>query len=362
MAGKAWFFGGVSVNYADSIEDAAAFAKQALDLLDEHKVPATPQNFTVWYAYVSGRYPDLVSMLDKLIESDTDFAVDQHGEIYDKFFSNRKEEEALQDASEQIDVQLDGLMDIINEASGEAKDFQDSIQDGLQGLGKTKGLDGITQIMQTLVSQSKKMQATNNDLQKKLETSSGEIKNLKQHLDDVQKEALTDGLTGIANRKHFDNALRRMTSEAGETGKTFCLLITDIDHFKAFNDNYGHQIGDQVIKLVASILDKTAEEDQLACRYGGEEFALLLPSTELDKAYTIAESIRETVATKRIRNRNTGEEMGNITLSIGLGIYRDGEPVTDLIQRADASLYFAKGNGRNQTATENDIDSPAMAS
>lgn len=349
------------MDYADSIEDAAAFAKQALDLLDEHKVPATPQNFTVWYAYVSGRHPDLVSMLDKLIGSETEFPVDQQVEIYDRFFSNQKEEEALQDASAQIDLQLDGIMDIISEASGEAKDFQETIQDGMQGLAKSKGLDGITQIMQTLVSQSKKMQATNNDLQKKLETSSSEIKSLKQHLDDVQKEALTDGLTGIANRKHFDNSLRRMTSEAGETGETFCLLITDIDHFKAFNDNYGHQIGDQVIKLVANILSKTAEGDQLACRYGGEEFSLLLPNTELNVAHSIAEKIRETVATKRIRNRNTGEELGNITLSIGLGVYRKDEPVTDLIQRADASLYFAKGNGRNQTATENDIESAAMA-
>lgn len=349
------------MDYADSIEDAAAFAKQALDLLDEHKVPATPQNFTVWYAYVSGRYPDLVSMLDKLIGSDTDFPVDQQVEIYDKFFSTQKEEEALQDASEQIDLQLDGIMEVIDQASGGAQEFQASIQDGLQGLAKSKGLDGITQIMQTLVSQSKKMQATNNDLQKKLETSSGEIKNLKQHLDDVQKEALTDGLTGIANRKHFDTALRRMTQEAGESGETFCLLLTDIDHFKAFNDNYGHQIGDQVIKLVAAILSKTAQEDQLAARYGGEEFALLLPSTDLDAAFVIAEQIRETVATKRIRNRNTGEELGNITLSIGLGIYRKDEPVTDLIQRADASLYFAKGNGRNCTATENQLDSTAMA-
>ncbi len=349
------------MNYTDSIEDAAAFAKQALDLLDEHKVPATPQNFTIWYAYVSGRHPDLVTMLNQLLGSETVFPVERHGEIYDRFFSTQQEEEALHDASEQIDLQLDGLMDMLHEASGEAQEFQESIQDGLQDLTQSKGLDGITQIMQKVVSQAKKMQASNNDLQKRLETSSGEIKSLKKHLDDVQKEALTDGLTGIANRKNFDLALRRLTTEAAASGTTFCLLMTDIDHFKAFNDNYGHQIGDQVIKLVANVLDKTAEGKQVAARYGGEEFALLLPETKLEAAFKIAETIRETVATKRIRNRNTGEEMGNITLSIGLSLYRPNEPVTDLIQRADASLYFAKGNGRNRTATERELESEAVA-
>lgn len=353
---------GERVNYSDSIEVAAAFAKQALDLLEEHKVPATPQNFTIWYAYVSGRHPDLVTMLNQLIGSDAEFPVERHGEIYDKFFSTQQEEEALQDASEQIDLQLDGLMDMLHEASGEAQEFQESIQDGLHDLTQSKGLDGITQIMQKVVSQAKKMQASNNDLQKRLETSSGEIKSLKKHLDEVQKEALTDGLTGIANRKCFDMSLRRLTSEAKDSDRPFCLLLTDIDHFKAFNDNYGHQIGDQVIKLVANVLEKTAEDSQIAARYGGEEFALLLPSTKLEAAYKIAERIRETVSTKRIRNRNTGEEMGNITLSIGLGLYRAGEPVTDLIQRADASLYFAKGNGRNRTATERELEPETVAS
>ena len=110
------------------------------------------------------------------------------------------------------------------------------------------------------------------------------------------------------------------------------------------------------MKLVANILQGNVKGKDLAARYGGEEFALILPTTKLYDAKTVCDHIRNAVSTKRIRNRTTGEEMGNITLSIGVALYHPGESLTDFISRSDEGLYFAKGNGRNQTVLETQLE------
>ena len=133
------------------------------------------------------------------------------------------------------------------------------------------------------------------------------------------------------------------------------MLLGDIDHFKKFNDTYGHQVGDQVLKLVGMILKDSSKDGAIAARYGGEEFAIIVPNAGMVTAESLAETVRTTVASKRIRKRSTGEDFGNITMSIGIALFKPGEPIADLIQRADESLYFAKNAGRNRVATEREL-------
>ena len=109
-----------------------------------------------------------------------------------------------------------------------------------------------------------------------------------------------------------------------EKGSELCLLLGDIDHFKRFNDTYGHQVGDQVLKLVGMILNETASEGATAARYGGEEFAIVMPRAGLGQAEDLAETVRTTVASKRIRKKSTGEDFGNITMSIGVALFKPG--------------------------------------
>lgn len=345
------------MEFSEGVEEAAGYARQVHDLLAKHGIPATPQNYTVWYAYVAGRYPDLAAALDGYIDRDSSFSESDNAEIYDKFFTHHEEEEALRDASERMEEHLASVMSVINTATGETRHFQDSIRDGLQDLTKSMGLEGIKQVMARLVTEAKRMQESNETLQQRLETSSEEVSSLRRHLEEVQREALTDGLTGIPNRKMFDMSLRRLTREAVERNEPLCLALTDIDFFKAFNDNYGHQTGDQVLKLVARILADNVDGHEVAARYGGEEFVLILPKCRLPDAMALSEHIRQTVSSKKIRNKNSGKDLGNITMSIGVSQYRPGEPMSELIQRADAALYYAKGNGRNQTALETSLES-----
>jgi diguanylate cyclase len=128
--------------------------------------------------------------------------------------------------------------------------------------------------------------------------------------------------------------------------------MVDIDHFKQFNDAHGHQMGDQVLRLIGSTLTLSVKGQDTPARYGGEEFAIILPRTRLDDAVTLAEQIRKTVATKRVTKKNTGEALGKITLSLGVAMLRAQEPLGDLIMRADEALYAAKRGGRNRVVSE----------
>ena len=161
---------------------------------------------------------------------------------------------------------------------------------------------------------------------------------------------MTDGLTGLANRKAFDHAIQRVAEETMLAGGVFTLLMVDIDHFKSFNDNYGHQVGDQVLRLVARTLTDGVKGRDVAARYGGEEFGILLPDTALQAGVVVGNALRKAIATKDVINRANGERLARITMSVGVAEFSHGESVTDLIERADAALYTAKHNGRNQVA------------
>ncbi|MEQ8603556.1 MAG: GGDEF domain-containing protein [Marivibrio sp.] len=344
------------MEFGDGFDQADAYAERALALMRERKIPPTPKNFTVWYAYVGETIPDLRKAMDVLISNKQGFDPTQNAELYEKYFSSSDEGLAVQETGRKIEDQMTQILAMLGQASEGADDFEASLKSGLGAIAKSDGLGGIKAAVQQLVAETQKMQSSNQKLQEKLENSSSEIESLRQNLEEVQREAMTDALTGIANRKMFDAVLRRAAMEAMEDGAPLCLALTDIDFFKKFNDTYGHQTGDQVLKLVARIMKENVKGRDLAARYGGEEFGVILPHTAIADAKTVCEQIRNTVASKRIRNRQTGEEMGNITLSLGVALFRPGEPLSELIHRADEGLYFAKRHGRNQTVLEDQLD------
>ena len=179
------------------------------------------------------------------------------------------------------------------------------------------------------------------------------------NLEAVRNESLTDPLTSLANRKYFDSALEKYIAQSGASGEPLSLLLTDIDHFKAFNDTFGHLTGDQVLRLVGVAVKHNVKGQDIAARYGGEEFAIILPNTALRSALTVADHVRRAVMTKELMKRSTGEHLGRVTISVGVATLRRGETAQALIERADNCLYAAKRCGRNRVMCETD---PEVAS
>jgi diguanylate cyclase len=128
----------------------------------------------------------------------------------------------------------------------------------------------------------------------------------------------------------------------------------DIDHFKSFNDSYGHLTGDQVLRLVGMSLKQTIKGQDITARYGGEEFAVVLPNTALRQALTVADHIRRAIMAKELKKKSTGEILGRVTISVGVSILKSDDDTDSLIERADACLYAAKRNGRNRVICEVD--------
>ena len=196
------------------------------------------------------------------------------------------------------------------------------------------------------------MQQRSRELERRLHETSSEVVKLRTNLERVREESMTDALTGIANRKRFDEMLRKGRRSADANNESMCLILCDIDHFKRFNDTWGHQTGDQIIRFVAGCMSRNASDHHTVARYGGEEFAVVMPKSSLMEANALAEKIRMTVESKRLLRKSTSEDLGNITLSLGVAAYKHGEAVEDLIERSDANLYKSKNSGRNCVTTE----------
>lgn len=188
------------------------------------------------------------------------------------------------------------------------------------------------------------IEKANTELQVKLTKAEQQIQAQAEQIRTQESEARTDSLTGIANRRAFDDEIRRRFSEWDRNATPFSLLILDVDHFKLFNDSHGHQAGDEVLRRVAETIASCAREMDLPCRYGGEEFAVVLPATVASDAHPLAERLRASI--EGVAVPFEGKSL-SVTASIGLAGVQPGDAVTQLVKRADDALYASKEAGRN---------------
>jgi diguanylate cyclase len=244
--------------------------------------------------------------------------------------------------------EIDRIVDLVGGAAGNAATYQVNLADAHNQLERSVNREAIKALVQSLVQSTTAMEQRNQALETALRVSKQVIDNLQRDVDSIRHESLTDPLTSLANRKHFEITLGQSIEDAANNStEAFSLLLIDIDHFKTFNDNHGHQVGDEVLRLLARHLKASLKGQDTAARYGGEEFAVLLPNTSLKSATIVAENIRAAVAGKIVKKRSTGESLGQVTVSIGVVEFRRGEDAEALIGRADTLLYAAKRAGRN---------------
>ncbi|OAB55189.1 hypothetical protein AY600_07245, partial [Phormidium willei BDU 130791] len=300
-------------------------------------------------AYASGRHPELTKTLDILLESGERFTVARNEEIYESFFGNEGQTEAVRETSQRMQETAVGVIKELKQAGVDVAHFGEK----LAAFGQEVSSGGdLRSLIEGMLRETDAAQGRNRTLEAQLGDATREIQRLRSNLEELRLEALTDGLTGLFNRKHFDAQLRRDTRQAMECGEPLCVLLSDIDHFKRFNDTYGHAIGDEVLKLVARTLKQNVKGRDTPARFGGEEFAVILPTTALANAMTLAEQMRRRLAGKELKTRDGSRSFGSVTMSLGVAQYRPGEPLPLLLQRADEALYAAKRGGRNRVMAE----------
>lgn len=344
----------------EKVDNPAELADAAIARMAALEIPPTPENFTVWYAYLGGIDPDLEHMIQRLLDTGEDFSEKQCSELYLRYMATAGDghddvrETAFLDASADLGKSVETVMTILDEAGAGAERYGEALANVDGALLGDEDSGQVRQIVSDLLSETKRMAQQNQKVNARLQQSNEEIAELQRHVREARREAMSDPLTGVQNRRAFDAQLSSGITDAQSEGTPVSLLMLDIDHFKSFNDTHGHQLGDQVLRLVARCLVDCTKGRDTAARYGGEEFAIILPETDITGARAVADQIRETVAGKDIVRKSTGESLGGVTLSGGAAQYIEGETPEQLIERADAALYAAKESGRNRIESAED--------
>jgi diguanylate cyclase len=338
----------------DEHERSMAFAEVALGQIRSLRQTAVPRNYEIWYVYAAGFNAPLNRIINETLERQGKLSESELDQIYDTYLSHVKSTDRIDKVGGRVVHEIEDVMSLITDALGMSASYDDSLSGATQKLSAAQNRDQVKAVIEQLVASTKEMRDTNKALEDRLSMSKQEISNLQQNLEAIRVETLTDPLTTLGNRKYFDRAIAAAVQSAAACSEPLSLLMLDIDHFKSFNDNYGHLTGDQVLRLVAMSLKQTVKGQDITARYGGEEFAVVLPATALRQALTVADHIRRAVMSKELKKKSTGEILGRVTISIGVSMLQPGDDPDSLIERADACLYAAKRNGRNRVICETD--------
>jgi len=204
---------------------------------------------------------------------------------------------------------------------------------------------GDSQGTEAVVSVVAKLVEANNSMQRQLASAEGKLQEQARQIETHAAAARTDPLTQLANRRAFDDALKSRLKEHRDSGRPFCVAMIDVDHFKKFNDTYGHLAGDEVLRTIGRVLRRSTRQSDFIARYGGEEFTVVYPGTRVSDACALVERIREAIAAECVEFNGT--EL-RATASIGVAQFLGTEELDSLVERADAALYAAKTSGRNR--------------
>lgn len=340
------------MQYPETPEKASKFALSAFKRLKEFGIAANPINFAIWYEYFAGKNHDLRRTVDALGVSDGVHDVSVYSDIYDRYIIAGANNARDREWSDRIDTVTERIVNALTTSGSETEEYGVALKTFSGDLKTAENRDQIRGLVGDIIAETESMDTRTRELYERVSKSTAEITELRRALDDSRRDALTDSLTGVANRKCFDQEIFAAVEESEASGETLSLIFADIDNFKNFNDTHGHQLGDQVLRLVGRTLHSSLKGKDTAARYGGEEFAIILPDTTSGGATSVAENIRKSIASKRLVRKGSDSNFGAVTVSLGVTSYRPGEEVGAFIERADQALYTAKKLGRNRVICE----------
>jgi diguanylate cyclase len=333
----------------DNFQTAAVNLKKTVPLMIKNQVPTTPTNYALWYTYVEQSQPELNEELDHII-NEYGLCLPSHNETLYQAYIATKTETDLHAVKANLEILINEIFMSMKDTLSDTSAFQKSIDTNFSSLEQIDregiSFEELLGLVRTLVSQSKDIRHSAQFFNNQLHTASQEITNLKQQLEKVQKDALYDSLSNLLNRGAFDRDMNSYCSS--DQSYPLCLILIDIDKFKDLNDQYGHLFGDAVIQAIARRLRLSCRDGIAAYRYGGEEFALLVPNKPLRIARQFAESVRASLEKINVKDKRSGTQISNITASFGVAEFITGESPITLIDNADKQLYKAKSLGRNR--------------
>jgi diguanylate cyclase len=338
---------------------AYGLARQVIEAMEAASVWPTPLNFEIWVHYLGAPEGPLSREVRRIIAASEPFTEATAELLAAEHLPRGRLTEEIRDAGQVLDRELSSVSDAISKAHRSQASFGQALDKVATSIETASGDAGLKAIVSSLTSATRLVRRETETLEKHLDTSTREVARLREHLEQFRRDAMTDSLTNLANRKAFDEHLEAACAKADAEGEALTLAMLDIDHFKRFNDTWGHQTGDQVLRYVASVMGRVAKAPRLAARYGGEEFAMIFPKENIDQVHRALETIRKEIASRSLRRRSTDDELGAVTLSVGFAERRPDETAASLLERADTALYASKHAGRNCVTNADGLDKAA---
>lgn len=328
-------------------------ASRAWKGMHQHDVLPTPRNFELWFTHLSKSNPTLSRRLSALLGAGLAPTPQQLRSLYSDCMPQQIDVDTAIEHSEQIAEVAQAVVEHVVENQASLRAYGDTLSGMALQLDQDRTLGGLLQAVNTLTAETARASERNRALEQQLSSSSMRITKLRQELVEAKQDATTDSLTGLCNRRAFDVRLRRAMVRAKADREPMSLVLLDVDHFKRFNDTYGHRAGDLVLRLVARMIADNVKGRDTAARYGGEEFAIILTGAELKAGAIVAGQMRALLDGKRLITKGTKQEYGSVTISAGVAQFRHSDSNASFVERADVALYDAKRLGRNQVCTEN---------
>ncbi|MGZ5043869.1 MAG: diguanylate cyclase [Methylobacter sp.] len=322
--------------------------------MSKNKIAPDPLNFAIFYEYIVGRNVVLNNELDELLDKQDAFTSELSVRLFKKHICDTSLD--FLEKTSHILLQLINKTSEALDATGEkASAATMDFQNQSKRLENNQNSPEIKTVLTEIIVGTKSLAETSMALQAQLDESKKEMQLLRQELAQARETAKTDALTGLLNRRAFDQKLNEYIGNHKQSNVELCLLILDIDHFKQINDTFGHQMGDNVLRYTANLMKQHITEHHCAARYGGEEMAIIMPNTPLNQAMEIAEKIRASLAQHPLKLKGSKKSIGKVTISIGVSSFQIHDSLESLIERADKAMNQAKDNGRNQVMAEDII-------
>ncbi|MVV52307.1 diguanylate cyclase [Pseudomonas sp. PB120] len=330
--------------YPEDTREAAALLKQAVPLMVRHNIPPNPVHYALWYTYSKGANPELNRHIDRVVRDFESFPPESATKLFREYIIRDELEDARVGQQQAINL-VDGMERDVSRSVSGSLNYQNSLGHCLEMLDSPVE-KSLPTILNELQQSTQLMQDQQALFLFQLRSAQNEIKTLREKLEQASLAASLDGLTQLLNRNSFNRVLEQALSKAP---KKVALVMLDIDHFKKFNDEYGHPLGDRVLEHVGQVLRNSLPPDAVAARYGGEEFCVVMHEcNDLDTARAFAEQLRLKIQSLRIKARGTDTVLDTIAASFGVALSKPGDTLETLLTRADDALYLAKRSGRNR--------------